>query len=276
DIPIFFGNLEEDVDDFLANFRMVCRILGKRDDIEKGDFLLLCLRGNAEQWFWSISSQIEDGYTQISKALKTRFSKFPTTEKAWASLERLQQHGEDYYAYDDIFSRQWGGCRFSSTFPDYVKMEQFISGLSPFLKTKVTCSGPSTFEEAVTIARRKFHKYFYIKNGFHPVGRTNHHESVSIKESSPLPYLSPSTPTNVEEVTYMPTDYSSAKVCGQDSNVESLSSTFITSMQKLTQDISNGIDDSIMDTSNLLAEDQFLVRADESFVQHDSMENEDL
>ncbi|MCO5578070.1 hypothetical protein L7F22_031908 [Adiantum nelumboides] len=262
---------------------MICHLLHKKGDVEKGELLLLCLRGNAEQWYWNMSSQIGESYTRISKTLKATFFKAPTMEQLWASIQMLHQIGDDYYAYEEEFSHRWTRCEITSSLPDCVKVQQFIDDLSPFLKPKVASYGPSTFEEAISIARRKFCKYFYIQNGVnHDVQKPYQQEQFVTKESYPLQWFSSSILTNDEDNIlnrrndHLATYDSSVEMCDEVS-MGSFSSTSTTTSQHLEENVANDIEyGSVADKKSNPFEEEMPVKVEQYLVQCDAMLDQDL
>ncbi|MCO5579955.1 hypothetical protein L7F22_033822 [Adiantum nelumboides] len=252
-IPIFFGTLDEDVEDFLADFKMICHLLCKKGDDEKGELLLLCLSGNAEQWYWNISSQIGESYTRISKALKATFFKAPTMEQLWASIQMLHQIGDDYYADKEEFSHRWTRCGITSTLQDFVKAQQFIDGLSPFLKPKS-----------------------------HDVKKPYQQEDVVIKVSYPLQWFSSFVLTNDENKILnthndcLPTYDSSVEMCDEVS-IGSFSYTSTTTSQHLKEDIANDIEYVTIDNNKSSPlENEMPFKVEQYLVQCDAIEDQDL
>ena len=165
DFPTFHGRNDENGCDFVDSFELSCLLIGREDPLFLARLFPLSLRGEAKEWY-NHSKFIQHEWTALKEVFLARFSPKPTVEDLWKRLQELHQDDlRGYNSYERSFlgilmqlQTSWEG---GGKVPDMFIRETFLDGLVETLQEKVRCKFPSTFEEAIQIARAKYRKLMY-------------------------------------------------------------------------------------------------------------------
>lgn len=147
--------MHEDVDTWIKRFEHNAQIY-KWSEQRKLNVLMSKLTGPVEQWLFSLPNQYKSSPSTLLGLLKNRYVS-PTFDQSLQDQLRNRFHkpGESVTQYaNDIQSLI---SRLCPSMPETDTIRTFASGLQPYLKVEVLDRRPSTFLEAVDIARRREH-----------------------------------------------------------------------------------------------------------------------
>lgn len=109
--PLFFGELGEDVDLFLADFWMVLHINRIHDVGEGLGMFSVVLHKDAHMWFWSLPIVTQGNLYMVIEAFQTQYGQALKSQKLWKDINLLKQRGIDHYlSYIDESSQSYGLC----------------------------------------------------------------------------------------------------------------------------------------------------------------------
>lgn len=141
--------------DYKTHFDM-CAELNKWDNRQKGLYLAVSLRGQAQGVLGNLPVEERNHFDKLSKALAERFSPDSQTELYRAQLkERQWKHGENIPEFGQRILRlttlAYPGA--SSTLVDTLAMGNFIDAISDAeMRLKIQQSRPKVLNEAVKVA----------------------------------------------------------------------------------------------------------------------------
>lgn len=159
DYPKF--DATEDPLDWLEKFITVCEINGvvngRRLDIVTG-----CLQGSAALWWRSIKPRVKVFGMNENNPRKDSFvyqflQEYCDQKQQWAWMNELrrtvQLPGESVERYAYRLQKYYSKADPGSKYPEFDRMNQFIRGLQPEIRTVVQWHEPETFKEAVKKAK---------------------------------------------------------------------------------------------------------------------------
>ena len=166
EFPTFNGRKEESGRDFVDSFELSCLLVGRDVPAIMLKLFPLALRGKAREWYASISKHIKEDWSHLRRAFLDEFSPKDTPEEIWEKLQQLRQdnlcryvfYESNFLALLQSLDAVWGG---EQRVPEFLIKEIFLNGLFKSLKDKVCCKFPSSFNEAIEIARTKHRRLMY-------------------------------------------------------------------------------------------------------------------
>ena len=163
--PSFHGLNEEDAEDFCNNFELACLLAKYNDSVMLKAFPLV-IKGEAKAWYNNISKPIKEDWSRLKESFLERYVPKETVQELLEALQWLQQTDlQSYSSYEEAFFHKLSCLELShpkeERLPDFVIKEYFVNGLYRPLKLKVLCETPSSFNEAVQVARVKYRKLMY-------------------------------------------------------------------------------------------------------------------
>ncbi|KAI5059654.1 hypothetical protein GOP47_0025973 [Adiantum capillus-veneris] len=165
--PVFKG--DEDADDWLADFELfMLAVLQMPGDEAKLQTLPLVLRGKEKVWFDGLEDLHKQNWTGFQEQFLQRYRKVVSASEADAKIKGLQQDvSVNFDAFVDKFEAYWGDLATATqaTNAGYLKLERFLSCLHPYVRERVDYQDPSTYDEAIRIAKAKSRKMKKMEAG---------------------------------------------------------------------------------------------------------------
>ncbi|MCO5574822.1 hypothetical protein L7F22_028615 [Adiantum nelumboides] len=189
--PLFYGEPGEDADLFVDDFKMALHINHIRDPVESLGLFEVTLRKSANTWFTALTPPLNQDFEQVLIAFCAQFGQAQNPQKLWKEILLIRQRTlDDYLTYRQAFNTAWTIWLQSLPNPgdgvEFLKKEQFTTGLIPTLRLKVESGDPVTYHDA---ERRAYQKYRKLK----------------CLEEEPLPVLRPrEVPIQVSNIAPIP------------------------------------------------------------------------
>ncbi|KAI5074958.1 hypothetical protein GOP47_0010919 [Adiantum capillus-veneris] len=136
-------------------------VLRMPGDEAKLQTLPLVLRGKAKVWFDGLEEVHKQNWLGFCEQFLQRYRKVMSALEADAKIKGLQQDvSVNFDAFVDKFEAYWGDLTAATqaTNAGYLKLERFLSCLHPYVRERVDYEDPSTYDEAVRVARAKSRK----------------------------------------------------------------------------------------------------------------------
>ncbi|KAI5074964.1 hypothetical protein GOP47_0010925 [Adiantum capillus-veneris] len=153
---------DEDADDWLADFELfMLTVLRMPADEAKLQTLPLVLQGKAKVWFDGLEDVHKQTWIGFREQFLQRYRKVVSASEAGAKIKGLQQDvSANFDAFVDKFEAYWGDlvAATQATNAGYLKLERFLSCLHPYVRERVDYEDPSTYDEAIRIAKAKSRK----------------------------------------------------------------------------------------------------------------------
>lgn len=166
EFPRFYGKEGENGRDFLDSLELSCILAGKDDHAFLLKLFPLALKEGAREWYYGIDKSVKEDWCALKGAFLDKYCPKESMEQIWKKLQQLRQETiGDYDSYEGNFLHAlvqleavWD-C--SHHMPDMLVKEAFMNGLFHTLQDKVRSRVPSTFREALQVAREKHRKLMY-------------------------------------------------------------------------------------------------------------------
>ncbi|KAL9577417.1 MAG: hypothetical protein Q9203_007469 [Teloschistes exilis] len=145
-IELYHGYPDEDISRWLISFEQLAR-LSRWDNQFMVDMCSLCLRGKAQEYFWSMRSRGVADYATVKHEMTARFGEIEM--QLIAKLEtRKQGISESVSDYADDMRRMFGKVQY----PDVAQVHRFMHNLNDKYRDKVIDRMPRTLDEAIDSA----------------------------------------------------------------------------------------------------------------------------
>ena len=137
-IELYHGYPDEDISRWLISFEQFAR-MSHWDNQFMVDMCSLCLRGKAQDYFWSLRSRGVADYATVKHEMTARFGE--TEMQLIAKLEtRKQGISESVSDYVDDMRRMFGKVQY----PDVAQVHRFMHNLNDKYRDEVIDRMPTT------------------------------------------------------------------------------------------------------------------------------------